>query len=286
LVFPPYEDRRPEIEEGEGGLPEIHLYFGSFCNRSCDFCVVFGSPKGWVVKVDEALLETLLDVLHPRAQIKIYGGEPTLLADNLIWAFRFLRERGFAGRLVLFSNGVQADRLIRMLEADERSCCVLNYSILTGTHADPIPPAALRQLTAYEQEHPGRIFVGHADLVEVGRAITWDHEALLAREDFENNCPRCYPTVTTRGQYHACPFAVENPSAQYRLGNLQTPPEEVQRRFQRFLHWIDAVVLPTARDQGRHPCAVCTTAEGQLAMPEHAEEEGCSEKRPKPVLST
>lgn len=270
MIFQPLEDLKPEVDAAAGLLPELHLYFGSFCNRSCDFCVVFGSPKGWVAQVDEALLEGLLEQLHPRAQLKIYGGEPTLLTDNLLWTFGYLRERGFAGRLVIFSNGIQAHKLIQLLEADKNSCVVLNYSILTGTNAEPIPPASLERLSAYEQQHPGRIFAGHADLVEIGRAVDWDEEVLTERSDFEHTCPRCYPAATTRGQYHACPFAVENQAPYYHLGDLQTPPEEVRGNFQTFLHWVDEVVLPAARRQRRHPCAVCTTAVGNLPLPEYA----------------
>ena len=72
--FPPFADEKPAWIPGEGRLPEIHLYFGAFCNRECDFCVVFGSPQGWIAEVDEALLDGLLDLLHPQAQLKVYGG--------------------------------------------------------------------------------------------------------------------------------------------------------------------------------------------------------------------
>jgi hypothetical protein len=269
LVFSAYEDRRPELDDDDERLAEIHLYFGSFCNRSCDFCVVFGSPEGWVAEVDAPLLDNLLELIHPEAQFKIYGGEPTLLSDNLLWACRYLRQGGFAGRFVIFSNGVQADRLIRLLDADEHSCCALNYSILTGTDAEPLPAAALRTLSAYECDHPGRIFAGHAALVEVGRAVDWEREQSSGRDDFAGACPRCHPVVTTRGQHHACPFAVENSAAHYQLGNLETPPEEVLSNFRAFLEWIDAVLEPAAGRQRRHPCAVCVAPE-DLPMPAYA----------------
>jgi hypothetical protein len=269
LVFSAYEDRSPELDADDDRLTEIHLYFGPFCNRSCDFCVVFGSPEGWMAEVDAHLLDHLLELIHPEAQLKIYGGEPTLLRDNLLWAFRYLREAGFAGRLVIFSNGVQAGRLIQLLEEDEHSCCVLNYSILTGTDAEPLPPAALRSLSAYECDHPGRIFAGHAALVEVGRAIDWERQQSSGRDDFAGACPRCHPVVTTRGQHHACPFAVENPAAHYQLGDLETPPEEVLRNFRAFLEWIDTVLEPAAEHQRRHPCAVCVAPEN-LPMPAYA----------------
>jgi len=269
LVFPTYEDRRPELAADDDRLAEIHLYFGSFCNRSCDFCVVFGSPEGWVAEVDAPLLDRLLELIHPEAQLKIFGGEPTLLGDNLLWAFRYLREAGFGGRLVIFSNGVQASRLIRFLQEDENSCCMLNYSILTGTDAEPLPPAALRQLRAYACDHPGRIFAGHAALVEVGRAADWEGQQSSGRDDFAGVCPRCHPVTTTRGQHHACPFAVENSAAHYQLGDLETPPAEVLRNFRLFLNWIDTVLEPEAARQRRHPCAVCVAPQG-LPMPAYA----------------
>lgn len=273
-VFPPFADQQPDWEPGEGRLPEIHLYFGSLCNRECDFCVVFGSPRGWLAEVDEALLDGLLALLQPQAQLKVYGGEPTLLSANLRWAFARLRQRGFAGRFVLFSNGVQSARLLEVLEADDHTCCVLNYSILTGTQAEPLPPAALRQLAEFAAGHPERIFAGHPDLVEVGRAQQWGREQLRQRGDFDHACPRCFPVVTTRGRYHACPFAVENPSPHYDLGGLDTPPAEVERRYQLFLAWIDGVLVPQARNRGSHPCTLCTQAVGQLPLPAYTSRAG------------
>jgi hypothetical protein len=269
-IFPPFEDQQPQWIPGEG-LPEIHLYFGSRCNRECDFCVVFGGPRGWMAEVDENLLEALLGLLHPQAQLKIYGGEPTLLAANLRWVFAWLRQRGFAGRFTLFSNGVQSARLLELLEADPDTCCVLNYSILTGTQAEALPLVALRQLRAYARRHPGRIFAGHPDLVEVGRARQWGREQLQQRADFDHTCPRCFPVATTRGRYHACPFAVENQSPHYDLGGLDTPPAEVERRYRLFLEWIDQVLAPRALSRGCHPCALCTQAAGLLSMPEYLE---------------
>jgi hypothetical protein len=268
-VFPPFEDPKPAWAPGEGRLPEIHLYFGSLCNRECDFCVVFGSPKGWLAEVGGELVGALLGVLHPRAQLKVYGGEPTLLSANLRWMFAELRRRGFAGRFTLFSNGVQSARLLELLEADEHTCCVLNYSILTGIQAAPLPQAALRELSAYAARRPGRIFAGHPDLVEVGRARQWGREQLRQRADFDHACPRCFPVATTRGRYRACPFAVESESPQYDLGGLEVPPAEVERRFALFLDWIDQVLAPAARAQGHHPCALCTQADGQLPLPEY-----------------
>jgi hypothetical protein len=270
VIFPSFADRQPQLHANETRLPEIHLYFGSLCNRSCDFCVVSGSPEGWVAELDERLLDSLLTMVHPQAQIKIYGGEPTLIADNLAWAFGYLRARGFAGRLVIFSNGIQAHRLIRLLKADEDICCVLNYSILTGTDAEPLPTGALQQLIEHERQHPGRLFAGHADLIQVGRAVGWEKGQLTERSRFEQTCPRCHPVLTTRGKYHACPFAVEVDAPQYRLGDLASAPEEVRANFDSFLHWIDAVLLPAAQQQRRHPCQVCTAAAGTLPLPGYA----------------
>ena len=222
-----------------------------------------------MAEVDASLLDSLLELIHPQAQIKIYGGEPTLLSDNLRWACRYLREGGFAGRFVLFSNGVQADRLIQLLEEDENACCALNYSILTGTDAEPLPAASLQRLSAYDRDKPGRIFAGHAALVEVGRAVDWESERAEARDDFSSSCPRCHPVVTTRGQHHVCPFAVENPAAHYQLGDLETPSAEVRLNFRAFLEWIETVLEPEAARQRRHPCAVCT-APRDLPMPAYA----------------
>lgn len=78
--------------------------------------------------------------------IKFYGGEPTIDAVNLIWVLNYLREKGFRGWFTVFSNGVLASRVIEILEADAQTDVVLNYSILHGEDAEPIPPKSLQKL--------------------------------------------------------------------------------------------------------------------------------------------
>src|SRR6266446_498241 len=74
--------------------------------------------------------------------IKFYGGEPTLHSDSLLQAMRFLRERGFQGLFTIYSNGIKARTLIRLLESEPQSEAVLNYSIYLGRDADPLPAPA------------------------------------------------------------------------------------------------------------------------------------------------
>lgn len=61
-------------------------------------------------------------------------------------AIRYCRQRGFRGLVTVFSNGVQADRLIAILDSDERTEAVLNDSIFEGRDAEPLPAAAKARL--------------------------------------------------------------------------------------------------------------------------------------------
>src|SRR5206468_3941547 len=83
-----------------------------------------------------------------------YGGEPTLDPANMRESMAFLRAGGFRGWITLFTNGVLAERLIALLEADEQCEAVLNYSILHGRDAEPLPRAAYRRLADYARRPP------------------------------------------------------------------------------------------------------------------------------------
>ena len=120
------------FHEGDAELRELYLYDGNFCNRACSWCTVFGSPEGWHQGYTDRVLAAAARAVAPDGNIKFYGGEPTLHADGLIAAMRSLRDRGFRGLFSIFSNGVRARTLIRMLESDPRTEGVLNYSIYVG----------------------------------------------------------------------------------------------------------------------------------------------------------
>ncbi len=252
--LPPYESRVQGEKIGRR-FRELHLYHGSRCNRECEFCTVSGRPGGWYEPFRQPVLERALTLVAPDGNLKIYGGEPTLDLPGLTTALRYLRAGGFTGWFTLFSNGVLADRVITLLDGDDRTEVVLNYSIATGADAEPLPVTARRRLAAYARRRPGVLFLSHPDLVPVGRGAG---AAWAARADFGGSCPRCCPVLTSRGQLHACPFAVELQHSQYHLGDLASDPGAATDAHRRFLHWIDTEVTPRAAAEQQHPCRVCT----------------------------
>jgi hypothetical protein len=182
-------------------LLELHLYPGNQCNRDCSFCTVFGSPKGWyrdyTTEHLDAVLRTVM--LNEQGAIKFYGGEPTLNSENVIWAIAYLRQQGYQGAIVIYSNGIQAERLLQILASDPlgQTTASLNYSIATGDGAPPMPKQALERLETHEIEHPGAIAIGHPDVVDSGRGVdpfTGDE----SRPKANSRCPHCYPVLTRR----------------------------------------------------------------------------------------
>jgi hypothetical protein len=247
---------RERYHPGWTELRELHLYNGSRCNRACAFCVVSGSPAGWYEPFRPEVLSLALALVAADGNIKVYGGEPTLDLANMLESVTYLRAGGFRGWITYFTNGVQAERVIALLEADEQSEAVLNYSILHGRGAEPLPPAARRRLETYARRRPGVLFTSHPDLVPVGPGATFSPAE--ERPDFRGACPRCPPVLTSRGLLHACPFAVELDREQYRLGTGAAAADGGFVRWIRFRDWIGDQVEPRARARGCHPCTVCT----------------------------
>lgn len=265
---------------------DLHLYTGSKCNRKCDFCIVSGRPDGWYEPLTEDTLDAALSLVPMNeGTLKFYGGEPTIEIDNVLWAMRYLRARGFAGWFTIFTNGVLADRVIALLEADEKTDVVLNFSILHGTDAEPLPPASLHKLREYAAQHQQRIYSSHAGVFPYGRgadfvaAVGADHIADRMHTSFDKKieigeldqssaerieergfrlCPRCRPVVGTDGRHHACPFAVESRMPHFDLGAIGENSETVENRYQLFLNWVDGVLEPEAERLQMHPCLVCT----------------------------
>jgi len=285
-IFPLFSDH-VTYERSMGQFSDVHLYTGSKCNRSCDFCIVYGRPDGWYRPMTRESLDMILDVVPPDANIKFYGGEPTIDDENVIWAMRYLREKDFAGWFTIFSNGVLADRVIAILDSDEKSEIVLNYSILHGVDAEPIPAASLEKLKVYDDVNPGRIYSSHAGVFPYGRGVEFANQtgeehilermqtsygkfvetgrmtAETAKQIEEEKgfrvCPRCRPALRTDGVFHACPFAVESNARHYQLGKLgESSAEEVLDNYQQFLDWIDSTLEPEAERLKLHPCQVCT----------------------------
>jgi len=242
---------------------ELHLYTGSRCNRACTFCCVSGEPGGSYAPWTEDTLATALTLVAPQGSLKFYGGEPTLDAPNQIWALSWLREHGFEGTFTIFSNGIQARALLSILDADENTLGVLNYSIATGRGEKPLPPSALKQLTHWAAVHPERLYLSHDFVVPVGRQ---EGGMSYSEGDAPTKCFRCWPTLTSLGELHACPFAVEEKRPHYALGGQLEAPE----RFARFLAWIETELEPEAQRQGKNACAVCVGRGQPLRMAEVA----------------
>lgn len=249
-------------------LMELHLYPGNQCNRACEFCTVFGEPKGWYTEYSPAHLDAVLGSVMPQGVVKFYGGEPTLNDENVIWAIAYLRERGFSGSIVIYSNGILAEQLLAILESDPlgKTTASLNYSIATGDGAPQMPLSSLRKLEDHERVHEGAIAIGHADIVDSGRGVD-PFTGEVTRPKAAHRCPHCYPVLKTDGRFHACPFAVENGSPHFQLGSVEDAPATVTENFQIFLEWLDTVHEPYAEKNDLPACTVCWKHLQELPAP-------------------
>lgn len=269
MIFKQRVSRERGLIEGDR-LMELHLYPGNLCNRECSFCTVLGNPKGWYKKYTSEHLEGVLQAVctHEGATVKFYGGEPTLDFENVIWAMGYLREKGFLGSFVIYSNGIQATRLIQMIESDplKRTTASLNYSITTGDGAPPMPEKALKILEEYESRHSGTIAIGHPAILDMGRGFE-SFRGDSTRPKQSSQCPHCYPVLTTRGRFQACPFAVEIDAPHFQLGTLHSPPEQISRNFKIFLNWLDTVHESYAVKHHLPACTVCHKHLKDLPIP-------------------
>ncbi len=255
--------------EGDTQLRELHLYEGNFCNRTCSWCTINGSPDGWYQNYSDAVLDQALATVATDGNVKFYGGEPTLHAKAIIDAMAYLRTRGFRGLFTIFSNGVKADRLIDILESDARSEAVLNYSIYHGRDAEPLPPHAQQRLEDWARANPNRIFQGYKVLFHAGAGAeaAYDRDREADFHGLGSGCVRCFPVLTSKGRFHACPFAAEIDSPHYDLGRVGTDPAAVFRNYRAFRGWIDAVLDPAARARGVSSCEMCHRHLAELPVP-------------------
>ena len=253
-------------------LRELYLYEGNFCNRTCEWCTINGSPKGTYHPYRTAVLDQAVATVAADGNLKFYGGEPTLHADDVIDAIAYVRRRGFRGLISIYSNGVKAPALIRILESDPRSEAVLNYSIYHGRDAAPLPARAKAQLEAWATAHPGRLFQGYKVLFHAGAgaALAYDRDREAAYHGMDTGCVRCFPVLTTTGKLHACPFAAEIDSPHFDLGRLGTDPGQVFENYRRFRQWADDTLDPAARARGISSCAMCHRHLAELPVPAYA----------------
>ena len=257
--------------EADVELRELHLYEGNFCNRTCAWCTIDGSPQGWYGRYTPAVLDQALATLAVDGNLKFYGGEPTLHADDIKAAMGYVRARGFRGLVTVFSNGVKADRLIEILESDPRSEAVLNYSIYHGRDAEPLPPHAKARLETWAAANPGRLFQGYKVLFHAGAGtdLAYDRDREADFHGLGTGCVRCFPVLTTKGRFHACPFAAEIDAPHYDLGGVGTDPALVFRNYRTFRRWVDDVLDPAARARGTTSCAMCHRRLAELPAPEY-----------------
>ncbi|MFN8643194.1 MAG: DUF547 domain-containing protein [Candidatus Binatia bacterium] len=244
---------------GDAELRELHLYEGNFCNRTCSFCTINGSPQGWYQPYSEAVLEQARRSVAADGNVKFYGGEPTLHAPAIIDAMAWLRARGFRGLFTIFSNGVRAEKLLAILDSDPRSEAVLNYSILHGRDAEPLPPPARQRLEAWARAHPNRLFQGYKILFHAGAGADggYDRDREADFHGLGSGCVRCFPVLTSAGRFHACPFAAEVDAPHDDLGRVGSDPAEVFANYRAFRRWVDDVLDPAARARGISSCAMC-----------------------------
>ncbi len=163
--------------------------------------------------------------------------------------------------------------MIQILQSDPLDSIVaaLNYSITTGDGAEQAPRASLQLLEQYEAMHPGKITIAHADIVDSGWGIEpFTGDASRPKTE-SSTCPHCYPVLTTRGQFHACPFAIENRAPHFHLGDLNSPPETIAQNFKAFLHWIDTIHQPFAEINHLSACTVCEHHLKELPVPKFIE---------------
>lgn len=123
---------------------------------------------------------------------------------------------------------------------------------------EAIPPGRKRMLREFALREPGRLWLSHHDVLPVGAAREHPTEVEeLGAPQFDGTCARCFPTLKGDGTIHACAFAVEEASERYRLGALGDGPETVRLARERFFEWIDTVIEPAARLEGRSVCEIC-----------------------------
>ena len=258
------------FHDGDTQLRELHLYEGNFCNRACSWCTISGSPQGWYERYAPAVLDQALAAVAADGNIKFFGGEPTLHAEVITDAMRYLRERAFRGLFTIFSNGVKAEKLIAILESDEHSEAVLNYSIFHGRDAEPLPAPAQARLEAWAATHPNRIFQGYKILFHAGAGAgeSFDADREADFHGLGRGCVRCFPVLTSRGKFHACPFATEIDSPHFDLGKLGTDPETVFENYRQFRRWIDTTLDPMAKARGVTSCEMCHRHLQELPLPE------------------
>ena len=102
-----------------------------------------------------------------------------------------------------------------------------------------------------------------------GELLIFDTNQQFATHRMSTGCVRCFPVLTTKGKFHACPFAAEIDSPHYDLGSVGTDPDKVFENYRRFRNWADETLDPTARTRGISSCEMCHKFLNELRVPEY-----------------
>src|SRR5262249_4977561 len=131
------------------------------------------------------------------------------------------------------------------------------------------PPHAKAALEAWAAVNPGRLFQGFKVLFHAGSGTgeAFDRDREAEFHGLGSGCVRCFPGLTTRGRFHACPFAAELDAPHYDLGGLDAAPDTVFGNYRAFRRWADDVLDPAARARGITSCEMCHRHLGELPVP-------------------
>ena len=115
------------------------------------------------------ILDYALKLVTSDGHIKFYGGEPTVNFRNQKESILYLRQKGFQGRMTIFTNGIEFPKLKEILEIDPQITLALNYSIYHERDTRGLPPVIRNQIMDYQRQFPNRIYLAHPDLIPSGR---------------------------------------------------------------------------------------------------------------------
>jgi hypothetical protein len=115
------------------------------------------------------------------------------------------------------------------------------------------------------------LFQGYKVLFHAGSglALEYDRDREAGYHGMGTGCVRCFPVLTTKGRFHACPFAAEIDSPHYDLGGLGAEPKVIFENYRRFRMWADETLDPEASSRGISSCEMCHKYLDQLPAPRY-----------------
>jgi hypothetical protein len=130
-------------------------------------------------------------------------------------------------------------------------------------------------LESWARAHPNRLFQGYKILFHAGSGAdsVYDRDREADFHGLGTGCVRCFPVLTSRGRFHACPFAAELDAPHYDLGRVGSEPRQVFENYRSFRRWVDDVLDPSARARGISSCEMCHKHLSELPVPEYSDEQ-------------